>query len=196
MVCTVLAAQDRDPADALSFRSKSVTIDRQTNLIEFEDPRFTRGNIHIEADKAVATSDDFEQRGELRFTGHVRMTADAAVIEAASAVFTFDQNQLLRGELTGSPASFTGVEASKKKPVRGEAGEFEYDNVARTLRMKDNARINKEINKDEYEIRGCDLIYDFDAERVSSGSTDCPEGFNFRRLPRADQQPPATEPPR
>jgi lipopolysaccharide transport protein LptA len=194
-VCTVLAAQDGDSADALSLDSKSVTLDRQTNLIEFEAPRFTRGKIHIEADKAVATSDDFAQRGELRFMGHVRMTDDAVVLEAASAVFTFDNNQLQRGELTGSPASFTGVEASNKKPVRGEANKFELDNVARTLRMMDNARINKELNNAEYEIRGCDLIYDFDAERVSSGPTDCPEGVNFRRLPRAEQQAPATEPP-
>ncbi len=195
MVCTVLAAQDDDPADALSLDSKSVTIDRQTNLIQFESPKFAQGDIHIEADKAVATSDDFEQRGELRFTGHVRIKVDAAVLEAATAVFTFDHNQLLRGELQGSPASFTGLEASKKKPVRGEASKFVYDNVKHTLRMTSNAWINKEINKDEYEIRGCDLIYDFDAERVSSGSTDCPEGFNFRRLPRADQQTPPADAP-
>jgi lipopolysaccharide transport protein LptA len=195
MMCTVLAAQDGDPADALSLDSKSVTIDRQTNLIEFEAPRFTRGNIHIEADKAVATSDDFEQRGELRFMGHVRMTADTAVLEASAAVFTFDDKQLLRGELMGSPASFTGIEASSMKPVRGEADKFEYDNVARTLQMTGNVRFNKELNERQFEIRGCDLIYDFDAERVSSGPTDCPEGVNFRRLPRADQQAPDTDAP-
>jgi lipopolysaccharide transport protein LptA len=194
-MCTVLAAQDTGPSDALSLDSKSVTIDRQTNLIEWGLPEFTQGDIHIRADRALATSDDFEQRGELRFVGHVKITLEAAMLEADSAVFTFDHGKLLHGELEGSPASFTGIEGTQRKPVRGGAGKLAYDNVTRTLRMSDNAWINKEINKDEYEIRGCDLIYDFDAERVSSGSTDCPEPFRFRKLPPADQQPATPDSP-
>lgn len=188
-MCTVLAAQDTGSSDALSLESKSVTIDRQTNLIEWGFPEFTQGDIHIRADRALATSDDFEQRGDLRFVGHVRITLEAAMLEADSAVFTFDNGQLLHGKLEGSPVSLTGVEASTKNPIRGEATAFEYDKAERTLRMEGNARVIRTNNQGSYEIRGCDLIYNLEAESVRSGSTDCPEPFRFRKLPPPTDQP-------
>jgi lipopolysaccharide transport protein LptA len=191
-MCTVLAAQDTGPSDAISLDSKSVTIDRQTNLIEWGMPEFTQGDTHIRADRALATSDDFEQRGELRFIGHVRITLEAGKLEADSAVFTFDHGQLLHGKLEGSPVSLTGIEASTKNPIRGEATAFEYDKAERTLRMAGNARVIRTNNQGSYEIRGCDLIYNFEAESVRSGSTDCPEPFRFRKLAPTDQQQPAT----
>jgi lipopolysaccharide transport protein LptA len=193
--CTALAAQDDvRPGNDLALVSESLTIDRQTNLIQAHRPRITQDNFVIQADDAVGTGVDSEQRSEWRFMGHVRITVDHAVIEAESAVFTFDHNQLQRGELEGSPATFTDVEAAQQKPIRGAAGKLVYDNVERTLRLSGNAWIDKEINKSEFEIRGCDLIYNFDGG-VSSGSTDCPEPFRFRRLSQADQQQPPADPP-
>jgi lipopolysaccharide transport protein LptA len=194
-MCTVLAAQDAGSSDALSLDSKSVTIDRQTNLIEWGFPEFTQGDIHIRADRALATSDDFEQRGELRFVGHVQIMLDAAMLEADSAVFTFDHGQLLHGKLEGSPVSLTGVEVSTNNPIRGEAAAFEYDRAARTLQMAGNARVIRTNNQGSYEIRGCDLIYNFDAESVRSGNTDCAEPFRFRKLAPADQQPATPDSP-
>ena len=46
----------------------------------------------------------------------------------------------------------------------------------RTLRMTGEAS----VQLDTREVSGCDLIYDFRAERVTSGSADCEAGFRVR----------------
>ncbi|HVY66942.1 MAG TPA: LptA/OstA family protein [Gammaproteobacteria bacterium] len=192
LVWNALAAQGRDTSDDLVLDSESLSMDRQTNLIELKGPRITQGDIRIEADKALATGTDFEQRSEWQFQGHVRITMDMAVLEADSAVFTFDRKQLAHAELEGAPASFTDRDPSRKTPIRGGARKLAYDRVARTLRMSENAW----INKDQYEIQGCDLIYDFNDQGVKSGATDCGELFRIRVLPKNEPQtPPAAPPP-
>jgi lipopolysaccharide transport protein LptA len=151
--------------------------------------------MRIEADEALATGTEFDRKSEWRFTGNVRIYVDTAVIEAHSAVFTFDQEQLSRGELEGAPASFSDSDPARQSPVRGGANKLTYDYVARTLRMSENAW----VNKDQYEIQGCDLIYDFADERVTSGSADCGELFRIRVLPQsgaATTDVPAADAPR
>jgi lipopolysaccharide export system protein LptA len=67
-----------------------------------------------------------------------------------------------------------------------------YDYVGRTLRMIDD---NAWVQKDQVEIQGCDLIYDFTAERVTSGSAGCTSPFRFRRIPDAEQRAAAPDAP-
>jgi lipopolysaccharide transport protein LptA len=132
---------------------------------------------------------EFGQNSEWRFTGNVKIYVDSAVIEADSAVFTFTDEQLSRGELEGSPASFADADPIRQQPIRGGANKLTYDYTARTLRMSENAW----VNKDQYEIQGCDLIYDFTDERVTSGSDDCGELFRIRVVPQANADAPATD---
>jgi lipopolysaccharide transport protein LptA len=188
--CTALAAQNSGKPEELVLDSASLTLDRATNLIHLRSPRISQGNLAITADEALATGIEFDQKSEWRFIGNVRITVDTAVLEAGSAVFTFDQQQLSRGELEGTPAKFTDEDAARAKPISGGADKLTYDYVARTLRLSDNAF----VHKDQYEIQGCDLIYDFAAERVSSGSADCAELFRIRVLSTQDEQAPAATP--
>ena len=79
--------------------------------------------MRIEADKAVATSEDFEQSSEWRFTGHVRITVDTAVLEADTAVFTFDHRAAVarassKGRRPRSPNS--KLEAAEARARRRE----------------------------------------------------------------------------
>ena len=189
--CVELAAQDSREPEELLLDSESLTLDRKTNLIQLRNPRISQGGLAIEADEALATGIEFDQKSEWRFTGHVRIAVGTAVIEADSAVFTFDQKQLSRGELEGAPATFADVDPARAKPIRGGANKLSYDYVARTLRMSDNAW----VHKDQYEIQGCDLIYDFSDERVTSGSADCDELFRIRVLSNQDAQAPAAAQP-
>ena len=48
------------------------------------------------------------------------------------------------------------------------------------------------VQLDNREVLGCDLIYDFGAERVTSGSADCEGGFRVRV--RRDSEQRATPP--
>jgi lipopolysaccharide transport protein LptA len=185
-----LAAQNGGEHEDLLLDSASLTLDSKTNLIQLVQPRISQGNLVIEADQALATGVEFDSRSEWRFTGHVRISVDSAVIEASSAVFTFEQQRLSRGELTGGPASFSDAGAAREKPISGGADKITYDSVERTLRMSENAW----VHKDQYEIRGCDLIYDFNDERVSSGSADCADLFRLRVLSNQEQPAPAAAP--
>ena len=190
--CSVVAAQDQARSEDFALDAESLTFNRQTNQFEAHRPRIVQGNVRVEADDSVATGVDFEQMSEWRFKGHVKITVDTAVLEADSAVFMFDGKQLSRADLEGTPASFADMGSSQQKPVRGGARKISYDHVARTLQLSDNAW----INKDQYEIQGCDLIYDFNVERVTSGVADCgEEGFRIRVPQKPKQQAAPAAPP-
>jgi lipopolysaccharide transport protein LptA len=185
-----VAAQNSG-SEELLLDSESFSFDNQSNLVRIRAPRITQGGLKIEADEAVATGLDFDARSEWRFSGHVRITVESAVMEAESAVFTFDNEQLARGELVGDPATFEDSNADGQFPISGSAGALSYDYVARTLRLTGNAW----LRRDRTEVTGCDLIYDFAAERFRSGSADCGEAYSFRVLPRATDPAAATSPP-
>jgi len=189
LVCAFAAdAQSNNDNEELEFSSGRVVLDGQTNMLRAQSPRITQGDLMIAADDALATGFEFADAGEFRLTGNVRVEIDSAIMEADSAVFTFADGRLSRGELDGSPVSFSDVDEGTQRRVTGHAGKISYDNVARTLRMLGDAS----IQLDNREVLGCDLIYDFGAERVTSGSADCEGGFRVRV--RRDSEERATPP--
>ena len=158
-VALAAGAQNNDAGDELQFTSGPLVLDAPTNMMRAQQPRITQGNLRIAADDVLATGFEFEQAGELRFTGNVRVDVDTASMEANSAVFMYANGQLSRGELEGTPVSFSAVDAATQRKVTGHAGKMSYDNVARTLRMTGDAL----VQLDTREVLGCDLIYDFRA---------------------------------
>ena len=176
LAVALAAGAQNDDGDELQFASQSVMLDGQTNMMRAQGPRITQGDLTIVADDALATGFEFDEAGEFRLTRNVRLEVGTAVMEADSAVFTFADRQLSRGELEGTPVSFSDTDAATQRRVTGHAGKMSYDNVARTLRMTGEAS----AQLDAREVLGCDLIYDFQAERVTSGSADCEGGFRVR----------------
>ena len=172
----------------LVLESGPLAFDGQTNLFEVKAPRIRRGDLYIAADDAVATGIEFDTASEWRFTGNVRIEAGTAVMNADSAVFTFERERPARGELKGTPASFTHRDPARNRTATGTANEMFYDNVARTLRMTGNVL----LQRDQTEVEGCDIIYDLKAERFSAGDSDC--GIRLRRLADSDQQDDSTAP--
>jgi lipopolysaccharide transport protein LptA len=146
-------------------------------------PEIIQGDLRIVADEALATGIEFDEDTEWRFTGRVRLGVGTTVIEADRAVFKFENEQLARGELEGAPVSFSDIDAAAQRNVTGGASKVSYDYLARTLRMTGDPAF---IQKNNVEMRGCDLIYDFTAERMTSGSADCADQFRVRRLPGSD----------
>lgn len=182
-----IGAQDGSD-DELQFTSGPFELDRQTNMMRAQAPRITQGNLSVVADDALATGFEFDEAGEFRLTGNVRIEVDSAVMEAESAVFAFADGRLSRGELEGTPVSFTDYDAQEQRSIVGSAGTMSYDYETRTLRMTGEAS----VRLDNREILGCDLIYDFAAERVTSGSASC--AYRVRILPEADEQASAAPP--
>lgn len=188
-LAAALAAGAQESKDEeLQFTSGPLVLDRQTNMMRAQAPRITQGDLTVVADDALATGFEFDEAGEFRLTGNVRIEVDSAVMEADSAVFTFADGQLSRGELEGSPVSFNDFDREEQRNIVGSAGKMSYDYVARTLRMTGEAS----VRLDNREILGCDLIYDFAAERVTSGSASC--AYRVRILPEPDDQASAAPP--
>jgi lipopolysaccharide transport protein LptA len=175
--------------EELVLDSQSLSFDGQAKLFELHAPQITQGNLRIQADDALATGVDFNAKSEWTFTGNVRITIETTQIEAASAKFTFEQKRLARGELEGSPVTFTDVDPARQTTVTGQAQKMSYDSIARTIRLTDTAR----MQRDNVEFQGCDLIYDFGAERVTSGSADCAD--RFRVIARKNQPSSPAPPP-
>jgi lipopolysaccharide transport protein LptA len=182
-------AQEANSArQELVLESGPLSFDGQTNLVEAKAPRIRQGDLYIAADELVATSVEFDAASEWRFTGNVRIEAGTAVMDADSAVFTFHEERLARGELEGTPASFTTLNPDRKKPASGTASKMFYDDIARTLRLTGDVL----LQRDQTEWRGCDLIYNLTTEGFSAGDSDC--GIRLRVVPDSDRQDDRTPP--
>ncbi len=179
-------AQDNRAEQPIEFASKSMTFDGQRNLFELQSPEITQGDLRIVAAQALATDIEFKTGSEWRFTGGIRLEVGTTVVEAERAIFTFENEQLARGDLEGGPVAFSDVDRAAERNVTGSAQKMSYDYIARTLRMTGNPAW---VRKNKIEMQGCDLIYDFTAERMTSGSADCADQFRMRTLP--DSEPAA-----
>jgi lipopolysaccharide transport protein LptA len=187
-VAVGVAAQDNRAEEPIEFASESMTFDGTRNVFELESPEITQGDLRIVAAQALATDIEFDTGSEWRFTGKIRLEVGSTVIEAERAVFTFENEQLARGELEGGPVAFSDVDPAAERNVTGSAQKMSYDYLARTLRMTGNPAW---VRKNKIEMQGCDLIYDFKAERMTSGSADCADQFRMRTLPDSAEPAPA-----
>jgi lipopolysaccharide transport protein LptA len=191
LVSPVLAAQNVGCHDAVVLDSGPFVLDRKTNLIKVQAPKITQCNVVITADDATATGIDFDAQSEWRFSGHVHVAVDGTTLTADSAVFTFADKRLARGELEGT-AKFEDLHPEDGKgPISGGAGKLVYDDHTKTIQLSDNPW----VHKDRYEIQGgCDLVYDLNDKGVTSGSTACEEKNKIRVLPPRDGEAPPAAP--
>jgi lipopolysaccharide transport protein LptA len=183
------AQQAGSDRQELVLESGPLAFNGQTNVFEVKAPRIWQGDLHIAADDAVATSIEFDAASEWRFNSNVHIKAGTAAMDANSAVFTFEEERLARGTLTGTPASFTHFDPERNKTFSGTANEMLYDAVASTLRLTGNVL----LQRDQSEVQGCDIIYNLKTDGFSSGDSDC--GIRLRRVvPDSAQQDDRTPP--
>ena len=195
LVSPALAAQGAPSAachEEVVIDSGPLALDGKTNLVNLRSPTIKQCNLVIMADEMTATANDLEkQTGEWRFKGNVRVKVDAANLSAGSAVFTFADGRLARGELAGSAKFDDQRPDDGKGPISGGAGKLVYDDRAKTLVLSDNPW----VHKDRYQIQGgCDLVYDLNDKGVTSGSAACEEKNTIRVLQRQDGEAPPAAP--
>jgi lipopolysaccharide transport protein LptA len=187
---SALAAQDgARPAEELVLDMQSFEIDNKTNLVNLHGPRITQGAMSIAADEAFATGIDFEAQSEWRFSGNVHITLESAVVTSDSAVFSFDDKRLARGELVGQ-ATFSDAQPDHEEPARGGANKIVYDYTQRTLRLTENAWVQSE----GVQAQGCDIVYNLTTEGLASGPSDCADRFQLRFLPKKGDNEAAASP--
>ncbi len=175
----VALAQDENLRVSLDAEWSS--FDRQSNTMMFRGLRIAQGDFMIEADEAVASDLDFD-RSEWEFSGNVRIGLDTAVIESSRAEVVFETHDLLVVELQGDPAEFRDRNTELGDPITGGAEVLRYESAERTLRMTGGAWLSEGPN----EFTGCDLIYDIDEKKITSGSSECGEPVVITILPPSD----------
>jgi lipopolysaccharide transport protein LptA len=180
-------AQEVSAPQPISLDAESSAFDGKTSMVTFRGLHITQGNMTIAADQAIATGLDFE-KSEWTFTGNVKIAIESAQIQADEAHFEFADHALLSGELRGNPAIIEDTGPDGGSPIRGGANRLYYSRQENTLRLSEGAWLSEGQN----EIRGCDLIYDLTAERVTSGSSDCGEPVRITILPPKDDAEPSS----
>ena len=181
LAAALAQAQAQDEDLRVSLDADWSSFDRQSNTMVFRGLRVAQGDFTIEADDAVASDLDFAG-SDWSFNGNVRIGLGTVSIESAQADVVFETHELLVVELQGDPAEFQDLNAERADAIRGGATTLRYDSADRTLRMTGGAWLSEGPN----EFTGCDLIYDIDEKRITSGSSECGEPIVFRILPPAD----------
>ncbi|TDJ29577.1 MAG: hypothetical protein E2O55_02950 [Gammaproteobacteria bacterium] len=174
----------------ISLVAESSSFDQKSNSVVFRGVDITQGDLKIRADEAVASSMDFE-KSEWRFSGHVKITVNSVSIEADSAELIFEAHSLLVANMRGHPAIFQNLSATRESLIHGSANHLHYDGGTRTLRMMEDAWLSDGPN----EFTGCDLIFDLEQARITSGSSECGESVIITILPPSDDSESVSAPP-
>jgi lipopolysaccharide transport protein LptA len=180
----VLHAQGGDEPLTISIDAEFSSLDRQTNRGTFKGLHLVieQENIAIEADEASVAGLD-TNRGSWQLSGNVRMTIDTATLEADRASFVFGTDEFIQGELVGQPATFQDLGSNGADPVIGSAQRVYYSSAEGSVRMEGGVSLTAGPNR----ITGCDVIYDLNQERVSSGTSECGEPFRITIIPPAER---------
>ena len=157
-----------------SSRARSCSIARRTSSTFSRRRRSLNAKKRSSADEATATASTSTLE-RVALQGHVRVVVDTAELTADTAVFTFADKKLSRGQLLGTA---TFVDKQTKDNAGGQQALLRQQR--KTLLLSDNAQVNKA----QYEIQGgCDLLYDLNEKRVTSGPTVCKDPNRIRMLP-------------
>jgi lipopolysaccharide transport protein LptA len=180
----IAGGQDGQRRLTISIDADFSSLDRQTNRGTFEGLRITveQEDMVIEADMASVSGLDAD-RGKWELLGNVRVSVGTASLRADRATFSFGDQALISGELVGSPAVFEDRPGDAEDPVVGSAERIHYDNDEGIVRLEGGVSLTTGPNR----ITGCDVIYDLNQERVSSGTSACGQPFRITIIPPAEE---------
>ncbi len=136
----------------------------------------------MEAQEANATGLDFEN-SQWTLKGQVRITMPDGKLASDSATVTFRDNQIVRAQVRGTPATFEQRLKENRQLAQGRARDIEYDVRNGTVQLAGDAWLSDGQN----EIRGQKLVYDIGKQRVAAnpGATEA-GGVRITINPEAD----------
>lgn len=151
--------------------------------------RISDGTNEISAGRAATNKFDFN--GSLwRLSENVRLAFDTTEIVADEALFEFEQDELVRAELSGSPVVMSDYIEEEGKTVSGSAGSVSYDNRSGTFRLVGQVT----LTVGENEFMGCDWIYNFNDKSYRAGTTGDCDGVTIVLAPPAANEDPPVQP--
>ena len=175
----VSAAQRVRPATAAGSATSAATvpdivldagssqIDYSANRLAFTDVTISQGELRIRADKAEANGTGLRfDDSRWEFSGNVRIVFPNGTLSATDASVRFAGNRMALAQARGTPAQFEQQLASLPRPVRGRAGHIDFDFIAQTLKLSQDAWLFDGRN----EMASPGLLYDI-REQVARSET-------------------------
>jgi lipopolysaccharide transport protein LptA len=157
----------------LDLYAESFESDHLNKTIVLHKVRIVRGEITVEADRAVSSDLSFDD-STWTFSSNVSITTATGHLRAALAEVIFRDNRVLQALIHGSadgagvdggnstPATFEQIMEDSAPPARGQAGSIEYDVAAATVWLRENAR----LTYDGKEIRAQALMYNIIEQKI------------------------------
>ena len=138
----------------------------------------------------LAATNEFDFDGALwRLSDDVRLRFDTTEILADDALFEFEADELVLGELNGSPVIMSDYIEEEDKAVSGTAESISYNSRSGTLRLIGQAT----LVIGENEFIGCDWIYNFNDKSYRAGTTDDCEGVTIVLAPPEESEDPESQ---
>ena len=149
----------------------------------------TDGTNAISAGLAATNKYDFDA-SLWRLNDNVRLAFETTEILADAALFEFEANELVLGELSGNPVVMSDYIEERQIAVSGTAESISYDSRSGTVHLIGQATLVLGAN----EYMGCDWIYDLNEKTFSAGTTDDCAGVLLRLAPPEERETRQTEP--
>lgn len=192
-------AQPRGPnsASVLNLDADSMDIDTNSNRVLLKDVTISQGGMSIRASEAEAEAEGTGPRigdSSWEFRGDVRIRFEAGTLDADHATVRFAGNRIARAEAKGAPAKMDLRLRNLPDPVRGEAGNIDYDVGPGRVTLTNGTWFTDGRN----EQRAESLVFSIPEQRLQSGGNAVPaaKGGRIHLTIRPDEdKPAAAEPP-
>ncbi|MFM7625482.1 MAG: lipopolysaccharide transport periplasmic protein LptA [Gammaproteobacteria bacterium] len=158
------AAKAGKPRDGeIVLDAASSEVDYRSDTLLFRDVVITQGAVRGRAERAHATGLDFKA-ATWTFSGKVRITVQDGELRSEEAVVTFVADRVTRAVVRGQQAEFEQKLKDGGK-ARGRAASLTYETAAAKVTLRGDAS----LSDGRSDIRGEQLVYDINAQRVQAG---------------------------
>lgn len=163
---SVAQVNDLDMRLPMDIDADNTTIDGKNSMIIFSGLRLTQGQVSIQADEGRAARMELED-SSWHFTGNVIIDIGAGHIECDAADLMFDEFQLKKAIVTGSPAKYDLQRPGTDEVTHAEAGRLSYDVDAGIIEFSEQATIIEGGNQISSNV----LVYNIVEQRINAESS-------------------------
>jgi len=178
--------------EPIDVNAKSFDADYKGNTTQLRNVVISQCDIRLEAQRASATGLNFDN-ARWTFDGDVRVDVEnRGSLRSDRAVVDFQNSQISKVTINGSPAEFEQLQNEKGMVARGRAGEIVYEVEAGTVRLVNDAWLKYGTT----ETAAPSLVYNIRREQVQGVSQPGTDGgrVHIRISPKKTTPPPATAP--
>jgi len=165
-----IAAPQAVPSKATKARDAEIVLDAASSEVDyrsgtllFRDIVITQGTVRVQAERARATGLDFKE-ATWTFSGKVRISVQDGELRSDEAVVTFVADRVTRAVVRGKPAELEQRLKDGGK-ARGRAASLTYETAVGKVTLRGDAS----LSDGRSDIRGEQLVYDINAQRVQAG---------------------------